>query len=167
MRSKHLAAALIVSILALGTLTAAQDGRGNPTIVGVWKITQVTTTGSNARTNTNPQPSIRIFTARHFSVTDVTAEKPRPDLPPPDKRTDKQIRDVIEGFQARAGTYELKGNELVYQLSVTMVPNYMKAGVTLTSTVRFEGNNTVYLTSKTDPNGPVANPSTIKLTRIE
>jgi hypothetical protein len=86
---------------------------------------------ANARKITSPQPSVRIFTQRHYSFNDVTGDKPRPELPvaPQPQATEKQLADAFGPFTGQAGTYEVSGNEI---------------------TVR-----------------PVANPTTLKLTRLE
>ena len=46
-------------------------------------------------------------------------------------------------------------------------PAEMRAGNFLTFTFRLEGPDTLWLTTKTDENGPLANPTTVKLTRLE
>lgn len=114
MRKPRLSAAAFVLAMAFvaGATGAAQQGStANAGIVGVWKIAEVRTTGANARTITNPQPSVRIFTRRHFSVTEVNSDKPRPELPTANA-TDAQLAAAFGPFTARAGTYEIKGNEI-------------------------------------------------------
>jgi hypothetical protein len=44
------------------------QGGASP-VTGVWKVAEVTFTEPKARTLTNPQPGIRIFTATHYSAT--------------------------------------------------------------------------------------------------
>src|SRR3954452_7912361 len=95
-----------VSLLVVAVVVHGQQ-RSSPTLVGVWKITEVTTTGVGGRTLTNLQPSILIFTPRYFSVTQIGSESPRADLPDPSKPTDKELADSVRPFAARAGTYEV------------------------------------------------------------
>jgi len=127
----------------------------------VWKITEVTTTGPGGRTLTNLQPSILIYTPRYFSVTQIASESPRPDLPPPDKTTDKELADSVRPFAARAGTYEVRGNEITYHPVAAMRPNVLKPGFVFIDTFKFEGNDTLVIVPKAGAAGPVANPSTL------
>jgi hypothetical protein len=145
----------------------AQRGSSNSAVVGVWRVAEVTTTGPNGRQNTNPQPGVLIFTARYYSIAEVTANSPRPELPSPDKQTDKQVADAYRPFTGRAGTYEIKGSELTYKPIAAKNPGTMRAGNVFVDTFRMEGNNTLWLTGKATDAGPIANPGTTKPTRLE
>jgi hypothetical protein len=145
----------------------AQRGGSNSGVIGVWRVSEITFIGPNERTVTNPQPGIVIITPHYYSRNLVTSDAPRPELPPSDKRTDKQIADAFGPFTANAGTYEIRGNELTTKRIAAKNPDEMRAGNYLTFMFRLEGRDTLWLTSKTDENGPVANPTTVKLTRLE
>ena len=160
------AAALIGTLgMTLGVVVSAQRG-SSPSIVGVWRISEVTITGPNARKITSPQPGLRIFTQRHYSLSEVTADKPRPELPPQGKATDKQIADAFGPFTGQAGTYEIKGNEITTRPIAAKNPNAMQAGSFTTSTFTLDG-STLTMTTKANAAGPIANPTTVRLTRIE
>ena len=165
--SKRVAAVLGALVVFGSAMAAQQGGSSTPSIVGVWRIAEVTFTGPNARKITNPQPGLRIFTRRHYSFTAVTSDKPRAELPPPGKATDKQLADAFGPFQANAGTYEVKGNEITTRPTVAKAPNVMSGGNFATRTLKFEGNETVWITDKVSQDGPVANPTTFKMTRVE
>ena len=77
------AATAVAGLLALvGAPLLAQSGAASQsTIQGVWRVTEVTTTGPNASTNKSPQPSQYIFTAKYFSLIRINGTKTRPDLP--------------------------------------------------------------------------------------
>jgi hypothetical protein len=156
------AAALVV--MNAGT-TLAQRGSAAATVVGVWRVSEVTYTGPAARTVTNPQPAIRIFTKRHYSVSSVNSDQPRPDVPATGA-TDKQIAEAYTAFSGQSGTYEIKGNELTTRPIAAKAPSQMRAGVFTTYTIRLEG-DTLWLVSKANQDGPVANPTTTRLTRVE
>lgn len=49
-------------------------------VQGVWRVTEVTTTGLNGTTNRQPQPGLWIFTGKHFSIVGVNSERPCPGL---------------------------------------------------------------------------------------
>jgi hypothetical protein len=142
----------------------AQSGKSP--IVGVWHVAERTTTGPTAGTNANPQPSLFLFTARHYSILTVNSDTPRPDLPQ-QGATDKQRADAWGPFTANAGTYAIKGNELTNTVLVAKNPNVMKSGGVQVFTFKMDGKNTLSLTQKANQNGPVANPTTFKLTRVE
>jgi hypothetical protein len=96
----------------------------------------------------------------------VTADAPRPELPL-QGATDKQRADAFGPFTANAGTYAIKGNELTRTIVTAKNPRVMNNGNFEVSTFRMEGKNTLWLISKADGSGPVANPTTVKLTRLE
>jgi len=88
----------------------------------VWKAAEVNITGPNARKIMEPQPSLRIFTRRHYSITAVTADKPRVELPDGQKASDKQLADTFGPFLANAGTYEIRGNEITIRPTLAKSP---------------------------------------------
>jgi hypothetical protein len=154
--------------LCVGQIVACGPGRQEQSpVIGVWQVAEVTTTGPNGRTVTNPQPGLFIFTAGHYAQERVTADTPRAELPPADQRTDKQVADAFGPFAANAGTYEIKDNEITIRRAVAKDPTAMKAGNLQILTFRTESKDALWLTTKANQTGPVQNPTTIKLTRIE
>ncbi len=131
---------------------------------GVWESVEVTTTGPNASTYP-AQPGLFIFTSNHYSRTTVSGETPRTRPGDQSKATVDQLRDLLR-FAAQAGTFETKGGDLVFKPVVALGVATMAPGVTLTSSYRIDG-NTLWLTQKSNQSGPVANPTTLKLRRIE
>lgn len=115
---------------------------------------------------TNPQPSIVIFTPRYYSIESVDTVAPRPELPL-QGATDKQRVDAFGPFTANAGTYAIKGNELTRTVIVAKNPRVMNNGNFQVDTFKMEGKNTLWLTGKADSRGPDANPTTVKLARLE
>jgi hypothetical protein len=152
-------------VLVYGSLIALAQ-RGASPVVGVWKVAEVTFTGPKARTLTNPQPGIRIFTASHYSVNQVTSEGPRP-LLPETGATDKQLLDAFGPLNVSAGTYQIVGDEIRLTRVVGKTANTMKPGNFMTFTFRMDGKNTLWMTSKASDEGTVPNPQTTKLTRLE
>lgn len=150
-----------------GIVGHAQLGNSNSSVIGVWRVTEITFKGPNERTVTQPQPGIVIVTPRYYSRNIVTSDAPRPELPSPDKLTDKQIADAFGPFIANAGTYEIRGDELTTKRITAKNPAEMRDGNFLTFTFRLEGRDTLWLTSKMDENGPLANPTAVKLNRLE
>ena len=114
-----------VLVSALGVAFAAQSK--SKSIQGAWKITQATTTGPNGRTISNPQPSLYLFTAKHYAILAVNGDQPRPDLGRgqiPTASAD-ELRAVWNPFTANAGTYELSGDSLTIRAIVAKNPAAM------------------------------------------
>jgi hypothetical protein len=161
-----LGGAILVAITLVSGAAVAARQSSSASLVGVWRVAEVTYTGPNARKLTNPQPSMRIFTQRHYSFNDVTSDTPRGELPQaPTQPTDKQLADAFGPFIGQAGTYEVRGNELTTRPVVAKNPNGMRGGVFNTFTFVLEG-QTLTLTPKATQNGPIANPTTLKLAKI-
>ena len=160
---------LVIGILIGIAAIVGHGQRANPNsgVIGVRRVSELTSMGPNERTLTRPQPGIVIFTPHYYSRNLVTSDAPRPELPPLDKANAKQIADAWGPFTANAGTYEIRGNELMTNRIAAKNPAEMRAGNFLTFTFHLEGRDTLWLTSKTDENGPAANPTAVKLTRLE
>jgi hypothetical protein len=137
---------------ALGISASAQSKSG---IQGVWKITEITTTGTNGATNKSPQPGMYIFTKTHYSIIYVS------------KATADELRNVfVDSFVANAGKYDVEKGKLHVWPMVAKSPSYMQSGQNATSSVKIVG-NTMTITSE-DLNGyPVKDPTTMKFTRVE
>jgi len=77
------AATAVAGLMALvgAPLLSQSRAASQETIQGVWRVTEVTTTGPNASTNKSPQPSLYIFTPKHYSLMRVNGTTARPDLP--------------------------------------------------------------------------------------
>src|SRR5215213_5304516 len=116
-RSAFLALFLLVPIAAFAQTAASP-------IDGVWKVTEVVTTGANAATVTNAQPGIVIFTRGYYSWVAVNGTAARTQSPTPKdpaKLTDaEKVARYTEWnpFTANSGTYETKGSTLTRNLQV-------------------------------------------------
>ncbi len=132
---------------------------------GAWKMEEVTINeGPNAGTNTNPQPSLFIFTKQHYNIMYVRGTEPRPLLEEGSSRTtitQAEMRATFVPFVANSGTYELNGSTLTTNPNVALWPNFMSGG-TGTFDYRVEGNS-LWLTYRYGP----ANGMRLKLVRVE
>ena len=146
---------LSIPIIAL-TLVLASGGAfaQSVSLKGVWRIVEIVDV--EGQVDVSPHPGLYIFTDRYYSIQWVTA----PRTASPDNPSDKDKLAAWTPFIANSGTYELKGNALSTRPLVAKNPNVM-TGSGGTAELRFEGGNTVYLTS-TNPTG-----ATIKLQRVE
>jgi hypothetical protein len=124
---------------------------------------EVTLTGPNARTVTNPQPGFIIFTKKHYSLVALSGDKPRPDLPQKDA-TDAQKVATWTPLTATLGTYEVKGTTLTFHPIVAKNP--VQPGAFITWDFKIVG-DTLFMMVKATNAGPVANPPTFRQVRVE
>ena len=146
--------------------TSPLVGQSGPSIQGAWRLIEVTTSGRNGSTNSMPQPSLYIFSARHYSITRVTAAEPRPEFKDPANVTDAESLAAWGPFQAQAGAYEISGDSLKLGVIISKNPQLMRTGLQpAVFTFALDG-NTLTLIQKADQAGrPIANPATFKLVR--
>jgi hypothetical protein len=165
------AATAVAGLMALvgAPLLSQSRAASQETIQGVWRVTEVTTTGPNASTNKSPQPSLYIFTPKHYSLMRVNGTTARPDLPQDQmaKATAAQLLAVYgTALSAQSGTYELAGGKLTTRPVVAKNTFGMAPGASFTASYKLDG-KTLTITSERNPAGPIENPTTWKLTRIE
>lgn len=162
---KRLSVYLLAIFLAGATTAMAQL---KPTaLTGTWSVTERKTTGPNAQTNSKPQPGLYIFTGNHYSIMTVNSDKPRPALPQDQaKATAAELRAVWDPFTANSGTYEIAGDTVTFHPAVAKNPNVMAPGNSNVSKFKITG-KTLTLTQVKDRTGPIANPTTTTLTRVE
>ena len=162
---------VFVSLITAVLVSAALSGQTKPasrsTVQGVWRVAEVVTTGPGASTNSKPQPGLYIFTAKHYSIVRVDADKPRPNEPQDlTKASASELAAAWEPFTGQAGTYEQAGGNLTVRPLAAKNPTVMASGSFTTYSYTLDG-DALTLIPKTNKAGPVANPTTYKLTRVE
>ena len=150
-------ALVILAAFAFSFPGQAAFAQGVPTaksLEGVWKVTKVVQAGV---VNTNPQPSLLIFTRGYYSTTRVTASEARKQSPAPKDPAHLTDAEKIAfynewaGYGASAGTYEVKGNTIINHNIVAK----MVRGMTLTEEaiiLNFDGNSFVARAKPGNPN---------------
>jgi hypothetical protein len=162
-------AAISLCYFTLAVLATAAELK-TTALTGAWRITEVKTAGPNARTNPNPQPGLYIFTGEYFSAMAVFSESPRPDVMI--RAKDYATTSAAEfaaawgGFSGYCGSYSVSGETVSLKAVVSMQPRPMTRGEAIVYSFRIEGNK-LTLVPLRDANGPIANGTTITLTRIE
>ena len=122
-------AKILAGMVSLAILMAVPTALAQPNkLIGVWKITEVKLPeipdrDLDAITITNPQPSIIIFTEKHYSWIDVSGEESWPDLPK--EVFDAQITYLMRSFTANTGTYEIDGSTITFHVIVAIDPKFM------------------------------------------
>jgi hypothetical protein len=164
--TKAFAVLASVALLA-GTNVAGQSKRDS--LEGVWQTVEVTVTGPGARTITipEPRPNLAIVTAKYYSRMEIHADAARPMLADATKATADELRAVWGPFVGEAGTYEMTGDRRVTMRPIVAKnPAAMSRGAFVTYTYKLEG-DTLWVTFEKNQDGPISNPATIKLVRIE
>ena len=158
--------AVILALLAgvFPSLSSAQSPSG---LQGAWQVVEVTTTGPNGSTNSRPQPGVYLFTARHYSITAVLSAEPRPVFKDPANVTGEEALAVWTPLQAQSGTYEVAGGSLSLLPMVAKNPGVMRTGRkpdVYSFTVQ---GDSLTLVQKSDGFGQLANPTTLRLQRLD
>lgn len=111
-----------VLVLALTLTSASLESQPVNVLVGVWKVAEIVS--PQGQRNSNPQPTVYLFTARHYSHVSVTSLEPRPNYTGANV-TDAQRLEMWQPFTATAGTYELRAKELTIRPMVAKNPGFM------------------------------------------
>jgi hypothetical protein len=162
----HSEAKLPVCFFAIALLAATASAQLKTTpLTGTWRITEIKTTGPNARTMSGP-PGLQIFTGNHYSLMFVNSDQPRTALQDSSKATAAELLAVWGPFTAASGTYEISGSTLTCRPDVAKNPQVMAPGVVYVYSFKLEG-KTLTVTDVSRASGPASNPLTITYTRIE
>lgn len=149
---------LTVSLLAFALPAWAGAPHGVNSFDGVWKITKYVRTGADPLTDTQPQPSLLVFSRGYYAIVRDNGHKPRhasPSPTNPDQPTDQEKiakYDEWAPIAASAGTYEVKGHTLITH---NLIAKQVK-GVDLTEQADFDFGdpNTFIVRAKSDPGTP-------------
>jgi hypothetical protein len=135
---------------------------------GAWQTSKIAIGGSSPRTITVPQPGpyITLFTAKHYSRTEIQSESPRPLLPDPSKATADELRTVWGPVVAEAGTYEVSGDTITMHPLASKSPAAMASGAFIICSFKLEG-QTLTIVQQRNQAGPYTSPVTFTLTRVE
>jgi hypothetical protein len=121
---------LLCALLLTSGIVPAQQK--SISLTGAWEVTKIQMTGPNARTVTNPQPGLYLFTGKYFSIMMVMGDHPRPihpTLPEVPKATVQEILAVYGPYVANTGTYEINGDTLIMHPMVSKNPELMGGSV--------------------------------------
>ena len=156
----------ILAVTAVAGVAGFVESSRSASMEGAWQAVEVSMTGPAARTIRPLQPNLSIFTAKHYSHIDIHADGPRPSLADPTKASAEELREAWGPVVAEAGSYELSRGSFVTHPVVAKNPASMVQGAFTSYAYRIAG-DTLWLTVQRTERGPVTNPPTIKLTRVE
>jgi hypothetical protein len=164
---------VVVAVLAMSSPSLL--GQSKPSIQGVWRPVEVTVTNPNPTygslpkgTHTNLQPTLLIFTDKHYSFMADTASKPRP-VTPFKVAADPTAEEAIPRwgpFLAHAGMYEISGNVITQRPMVNKASPAQGRGYFERLTFKLDGNN-LWLSGVENSNGKFPTPVTAKYVRVE
>jgi len=153
---------LIAAVMSVSAFAQGESG-----IEGVWQLTEITVIAGGGMTMKVTQPSVYIFTKTHYSKIYIGSDKARPVLDDYSKATREQLLSIfVQGFDANAGTYEVKAGKLTLHPIVANSPSDMKEGAWSTYSMKI-GDNTITLAPEGSDAGPAKKAVTFKLTRVE
>jgi hypothetical protein len=160
-----------VPVLLIAGLLASQGIAGEPksaSLQGVWQAVEVTIPGPVKRTIKvpEPRPNLTMITARHYSRMQVEAEGARPAVADVTTASADELRAAWGPFYAEAGTYDITRNVITLRPVVAKNSAAMTAGAFTAWTFTLES-NTLRVTAQRNQDGPIANPPTITLVRVE
>ena len=153
--------------LVLGALSSSSFAQPRPPLQGAWQVVDVTTTGPNGSTNSSPQPGLYLFTARHYSIIAVLSQEPRPVFKDPTNVTGEEALAIWTPLQAQSGTYEVAGGSVSLLPMVAKNPGVMRPGRKPDVYGFTVQGDSLTLVQKSDGSGQLANPTTLRLKRVE
>jgi hypothetical protein len=162
-------AVLLTAFVLMSAVVSAQTP-ASP-IDGVWKITEVVTTGAGAATVASPQPGLLIFSRGHYSWVSVGGSSPRVQSAAPkdpNKLTEAEKAARYEEwnpFTANSGTFAIKGSTLTRQVQVAKNVGVMNSKTPQVHEFKLDG-NTLTLVQKSAAGQPASETRT-KLTRVQ
>ena len=113
---------------------------------GAWKVTEVSLTSPDTSwTNTDPRPWLLMFGEHYYSIMGSRGSGSRERLS--DEPSDAERLEAWGPFRASAGTYEVTGSTVTFQVIVAKNPNN-EGSRTWTNTYRIEG-DTLWTTFET------------------
>jgi hypothetical protein len=156
-------AVLLVVLVGWAVSLAAQPSSG---LQGAWQVVETTTTGPKASTD-KTQPGLFLFTAKHYSMVRIQSVTARQDFKDPANVTEAEALAVWGPLQAQSGTYEVSGGMLTTNPMVAKNPQVMRAGRKPDVYAFTLQGETLTLVPKSFTGQPVANPTTLRLRRVE
>ena len=133
MTTKPATITVFLASLFLATFAQAQGS-----LEGAWQTTEVMVTGGSEEdtTDTDPNLSVILFSAGHYSAMRNVGDRPDP-VPEGQTLTDEDRLAAFAAFRAGSGTYEVSGSKLM--LHVMMNRNPGDVGNTNEVEYRIEG----------------------------
>jgi hypothetical protein len=155
-----------VGVFTVAALLASLSAQSRPSIQGAWRLVEIIG-GAAGVASSSPQPSLYLFTDRHYSILRVISPEPRPRFADPAKVTEAEALAVWGPLQAQSGTYEIASGNLNLLPSVAKNPDVMRPGRKPDVYSFSLQGDTLTLVQKSDGVGTFEDAPTFRLARIE
>ncbi|HEY5623697.1 MAG TPA: hypothetical protein VIV14_08035 [Gammaproteobacteria bacterium] len=153
---------LLTIMIFLAGLSLASFAQAQSSLEGAWQVQEVVVEGGqNPGTNSDPQPSLYLFTERYYNVMYVPGTEPRAAAPGDDGFSDEERIAAFNSFIANSGSYERSGSTLTMSPIVARVPDVMS--ITIEAEYQLDG-ETLVLTGTNANTGAVTRTT---LSRLE
>ena len=166
---------VVIAVCLLAASTASAQTK--TPLEGVWKIAEVIfpdtspfVKSGDPRTNSNPEPSLIIFTRRYYSRLNIEGQGPRPPVARPKDPQNLSDAEKIalyeqwRPFTATAGTYEISGSTLILHSMVAKNVAVMTRSAPSNWEIKLDEPNTLWLIPSPDR---IATEPRMKLLRLE
>jgi hypothetical protein len=161
----HMGVTRVAIALAVSLASIDAQAPSARSLVGVWKVAEIA--APQGEPNRDPQPTIYIFTARHYSHVSVTSVAPRPNYTGPSVTAEQRV-EMWQPFSATSGTYVLNGAELTLYPLVAKNPGFMDGHTFMKFEIIFEGNDVLLRAIQSQARSFASTDSLrIRLVRIE
>ena len=95
-------------------------------IKGCWEIIDQKFTSGDSMKTSIPYRSVIIFTDKFYSITFASVDRPSwPTMAEGEKASYENLENAYQHFTSNAGRYEIKGDSIIYSITVAKSPNYM------------------------------------------
>jgi hypothetical protein len=153
---KRLLLCTLMSLTPIGFASAQE-------VAGAWRLEEIK---SGVKTSRFANANMYLFTKGHFSIIRVEGDKPRSTESWTSMTPGQVVDTYVKQFSASGGTYELKGGVLTMRTTIAKNPNIMTRGDWISYAVEFSGDK-MTLTAATTNEGPVEQPQTMTLVRVD
>ncbi len=147
MTTKPATITVFLASLFLATFAQAQGS-----LEGAWQTTEVMFTGGSEEdtTNTDPNLSVLLFSAGHYSMMRNAGDRPDP-VPEGQTRTDEDRLAAFAAFRAQSGTYEVSGSKIMFHSMLNRNPG--NVGNTNEVEYQIEGDKLMTTSAPNDEGG--------------
>jgi hypothetical protein len=118
---------LLLPVAAVFAMSPVHVRQPQPAVLqGAWKIVRTSlTTDERPSLVAYSQPSVVLFTARHYSLMYVEGNKAREMFRDPARPTEAEKLDAFDTFVGHSGTYSVADSIISMQIEISKSPNLM------------------------------------------
>jgi hypothetical protein len=115
-------------ILSFTLVFACQNSKRNEEshpIHGAWQISEITWQRTDSiSVNSNPQPSLYMFTKKYYSIVWIPTDEPRQPFSKPFEPTTEELQDAFNSIVVNTGTYIITDSALTIKPVIARMPGF-------------------------------------------